>query len=115
MARTGDPNSARSQFYITTGDPEHLNAQYTAWGRVRHGMEAVDAIAVGSAMEDPDFRPDVIRTMRVGSELAASEQVEVEVVDTTSDAFAAYLDTLRDEQGNLPDICDITVPTRVED
>ncbi|MFY0637835.1 peptidylprolyl isomerase [Maricaulis maris] len=112
-ARTGDPNSARSQFYITRGNPEHLNAQYTAWGRVRVGQEAVDAIAVGSAMDDPDFRPDNIRSMRTGDELPAEAQVTIEVADTDSAAFAAYLDTLRDPSGNLPDICDITVPTRI--
>lgn len=112
-ARTGDPNSARSQFYITRGNPEHLNAQYTSWGRVRVGQEAVDAIAVGSAMDDPDFRPDNIRSMRTGDELPAGEQVTIEVADTDSAAFAAYLDTLRDPSGNLPDICDITVPTRI--
>lgn len=112
-ARTGDPNSARSQFYLTRGNAEHLNAQYTSWGRVRVGQEAVDAIAVGSAMEDPDFRPDNIRSMRTGDELPAEEQVTIQVADTDSAAFAAYLDTLRDPSGNLPDICDITVPTRI--
>ena len=65
-ARTSDPNSARSQFYITRGNAEHLNAQYPSWGRVRVGQAAIDAIAVGSAMEDPDSRPDNIRSMRTG-------------------------------------------------
>lgn len=115
MARTSDPNSALSQFYITTGSPDHLNATYTVWGRVRHGIQAVDAIRVGSAMEDPDFTPDIIRSMRVGSELPAEAQIGVEVIDTGSEAFAGYLDTLRDAQGNLPDICEITVPTRIEE
>lgn len=112
-ARTSDPNSARSQFFITRGNAEHLNAQYTAWGRVRVGQAAVDAIAVGSASEDPGFRPDNIRSMRTGDELPADEQVTVQVADTDSAAFAAYLDTLRSPSGNLPDICDITVPTRI--
>ncbi|OLF72204.1 hypothetical protein AWH62_10165 [Maricaulis sp. W15] len=112
-ARTGDPNSARSQFYLTRGHSEHLNAQYTSWGRVRVGQEAVDAIAVGSAMDDPDFRPDTIRSMRTGDELPAEDQVTIQVADTDSAAFASYLDTLRDASGNLPDICDITVPTRI--
>lgn len=112
MARTNDPNSARSQFYITTGSPDHLNANYTVWGRVRHGMDAVDQITVGTAMEDPDFRPDVIRSMRIGSELPAEEQMDIQVVDTSSEAFDGYLDTLRDESGELPDICEINVPTR---
>ena len=66
-------------------------------------------------MEDPDFRPDVIRSIRIGSELPAEDQVEVQVADTDSEAFAAYLETLRDEAGALPDICDIPVPTRIEE
>lgn len=112
-ARTSDPNSARSQFYITRGNAEHLNAQYTVWGRVRVGQAAIDAIAVGSAMDDPGFRPDNIRSMRTGDELPAEDQVTIQIADTDSAAFAAYLDTLRDTSGNLPDICDITVPTRI--
>lgn len=115
MARTNDPNSARSQWYITTGNAEHLNATYTVWGRVRSGMDAVDQIAVGTAMEDPDFRPDVIRSLRVGSDVPAEEQIEVQVADTDSEAFAAYLETLRDDAGALPDICEIPVPTRIEE
>lgn len=115
MARTSDPNSARSQFYITTASPDHLNATYTVWGRVRHGMEAIDALAVGSAMENPDFSADVIRSVRVGSELPESDRLEIEVVDTDSAAFAEYLNTLRDAQGALPDICDISVPTRIQE
>jgi peptidylprolyl isomerase len=51
--------------------------------------------------------------MRTGDELPADEQVTVQVADTDSAAFAAYLDTLRSPSGNLPDICDITVPTRI--
>ncbi len=112
-ARTSDPNSARSQFYITTGNPEHLNAQYTSWGRVRYGMDAVDQIAVGSAMDDPDFRPDSIRSMRTGDELPEEERMHIQVIDTDGEAFADYLDTLRDDAGNLPDICEIDVPTRI--
>ncbi|MHA6289144.1 peptidylprolyl isomerase [Maricaulis sp. CAU 1757] len=115
MARTNDPNSARSQFYITTGSPDHLNAQYTSWGRVRHGMDAVDQIAVGSMMESFDFRPDSIRSMRVGSDVPVEEQIDIEVVDTNSEAFSAWLDSQRNARGELPDICEIEVPTRIAD
>lgn len=44
MARTADPNSAGSQFFICVGDVPHLDNQYTAFGRVVEGMEAVDKI-----------------------------------------------------------------------
>lgn len=44
MARTGDPNSAGSQFFIMTDDAPHLDGQYAAFGRVISGLETVDAI-----------------------------------------------------------------------
>jgi peptidylprolyl isomerase len=45
MARTRDPNSADSQFFIMFAPAPHLNGQYTVWGRVIEGMEFVDRIA----------------------------------------------------------------------
>jgi peptidylprolyl isomerase len=112
-ARTSDPNSAGSQFYITRGHADHLNAIYTVWGRVRAGQEAVNALRAGTLHQDPGFAPDVIRSMRIADELPEEERTRVQVVDTDSAAFAAYLDTLRDDAGQLPDICEITVPTRI--
>jgi cyclophilin family peptidyl-prolyl cis-trans isomerase len=50
MARTSDPNSAGSQFFVTLGDAPHLDNQYTLFGEVTSGMEVVDCIAVGDAM-----------------------------------------------------------------
>ncbi|MDW3611525.1 MAG: peptidylprolyl isomerase, partial [Nitrososphaeraceae archaeon] len=44
MARTGDPNSAGSQFFIVTKDARFLDNQYTVFGRVIDGMEIVDKI-----------------------------------------------------------------------
>ena len=44
MARTNDPNSARSQFFIVFKDSNFLDGQYTVWGKVVSGMEFVDKI-----------------------------------------------------------------------
>ncbi|MGH6947730.1 MAG: peptidylprolyl isomerase [Kiloniellales bacterium] len=44
MARTSDPDSANSQWFICFEDTPHLNGQYTVWGRVIEGMELVDQI-----------------------------------------------------------------------
>jgi peptidylprolyl isomerase len=49
MARTSDPNSANSQFFIMFAPGSSLDGQYTIWGRVVSGMEAVDKIKRGSA------------------------------------------------------------------
>ena len=44
MARTNDPNSANSQFFICLDDATFLDGQYTVWGEVTEGMEHVDAL-----------------------------------------------------------------------
>src|SRR6202163_2254923 len=59
MARTNDPNSANSQFFIMYGDGSFLNGKYTVFGEVVSGMEAVDKLkkgseAQGGAVTDPD-------------------------------------------------------------
>jgi peptidylprolyl isomerase len=59
MARTMDPNSANSQFFIVYDAAPHLDGQYTAFGRVVDGMEHVDALEAGSmrnngAVANPD-------------------------------------------------------------
>ncbi|NSZ16900.1 peptidylprolyl isomerase [Agrobacterium vitis] len=58
MARSQDPNSANSQFFIMFGDGSFLNGQYTAVGKVVSGMEFVDKIKRGQGgngeVSDPD-------------------------------------------------------------
>jgi peptidylprolyl isomerase len=49
MARTNEPNSARSQFFIVFKDSNFLDGQYTVWGKVTSGMEFVDKIKRGAA------------------------------------------------------------------
>ncbi len=44
-ARTNDPNSATSQFFIVHGNASHLDGQYTAYGKVVTGLEVVDLVA----------------------------------------------------------------------
>jgi peptidylprolyl isomerase len=53
MARTPDPNSANSQFFICTDDATFLDGQYTLWGEVESGMEHVDALPAGEPPSDP--------------------------------------------------------------
>ena len=45
MARTSDPNSAGSQFFVMHGRSPHLDNQYTAFGKVTQGLEVIDKIA----------------------------------------------------------------------
>jgi peptidylprolyl isomerase len=53
MARTSDPNSANSQFFICFGDARFLDNQYTVWGQVESGMEYVDSLPVGEPPREP--------------------------------------------------------------
>jgi peptidylprolyl isomerase len=53
MARTNDPNSANSQFFICLDDARFLDKQYTVWGVVTSGMEAVDALPKGEPPRNP--------------------------------------------------------------
>lgn len=67
MARTADPNSANSQFFITFDETSHLNGQYTVFGQVVSGMENVDAIKKGDqASNGLVTDPDAIVKMSVG-------------------------------------------------
>jgi cyclophilin family peptidyl-prolyl cis-trans isomerase len=54
MARATDPNSADSQFFICFDDARFLDGQYTVWGKVTEGMEAVDKIKRGEPVTNPD-------------------------------------------------------------
>ena len=53
MARTNDPNSANSQFFICFDDARFLDRQYTVWGEVTSGMEHVDALPKGEPPRNP--------------------------------------------------------------
>ncbi len=66
MARSQDPNSGDSQFFICFDDASFLDRQYTAWGRVIEGMENVDKIKRG----EPVSNPDKITSLRVAADAA---------------------------------------------
>ncbi len=54
MARSSNPDSANSQFFIMFAQGDFLNGQYTVWGQVSSGMECVDQINKGEPPADPD-------------------------------------------------------------
>ncbi|TFF27727.1 peptidylprolyl isomerase [Jiella endophytica] len=64
-ARTANPNSANSQFFICFEEAPWLNKQYSVWGEVIEGMDVVDQIKRGEPVRDPDQ----ITTMRVAADL----------------------------------------------
>ena len=60
MARTMDPNSANSQFFICFDDARFLDGQYTVWGQVTDGMALIDALPKG----EPPANPGKIVSMK---------------------------------------------------
>ena len=54
MARSQNPDSANSQFFICFGDAGFLDQQYTVWGEVTSGMDNVDKIKRGEPVQNPD-------------------------------------------------------------
>ena len=69
MARAGDPNSANSQFFIMFAPAPSLDGQYTIWGRVTAGMDAVDKIKRGEPPNGIVRGPDRLRSMRVAADI----------------------------------------------
>jgi cyclophilin family peptidyl-prolyl cis-trans isomerase len=65
-ARSANPNSANSQFFINFSDNHFLNGQYTVYGRVISGMQHVDKITRG----EPPASPDRMITVRVAADVA---------------------------------------------
>ncbi|MCZ7496067.1 peptidylprolyl isomerase [Agrobacterium rhizogenes] len=66
MARSQDPNSANSQFFIMFADGPFLNGQYTVVGKVVSGMEAVDKIKRGQGSNGEVSNPDRMIKVTVG-------------------------------------------------
>lgn len=85
MARTANPNSANSQFFICFSDDgcSFLTGQYTVWGQVTEGMEFVDAITRG----EPPASPDKIVKAMIASD--AATQTEAAEADKPAEATEA--------------------------
>jgi peptidylprolyl isomerase len=69
MARTSDPNSGNSQFFIMFAPAASLDGQYTIWGRVVQGMDYVDQIKRGAPGSGAVSNPDRIVHMRVAADV----------------------------------------------
>ncbi|MEP1520065.1 peptidylprolyl isomerase [Ascidiaceihabitans sp.] len=63
-ARSANPDSANSQFFINFSDNDFLNGQYTVYGQVTSGMDIVDAITRG----EPPVSPDRMISMKVAAD-----------------------------------------------
>ena len=70
MARTANPNSANSQFFIMFAPASHLDGQYTIWGQVTEGIDVVDKLKRGAGGSGSVRDPDRIVKAQIASDAA---------------------------------------------
>ncbi len=109
MARSGDPNSANSQFFLMMGDNAVLNGQYTAFGRILQGLDVVRALKAGSDAEDGrvTLDPDTMTRVRTAAALPEAERPVARVLDARSAAFQARAAETRTARGRQFSVCDL--------
>ncbi|EJL35835.1 peptidyl-prolyl cis-trans isomerase (rotamase) - cyclophilin family [Caulobacter sp. AP07] len=110
MARDEDNNSANSQFFLMRQPYPSLDKRYTAFGRVLSGLDVVLAIKTGEPVAAPQ---DVMRKVRLLSDIPAVERRRIRVVDTASPWFKAEVAAKRAARGADFSVCDIDLPVEV--
>jgi cyclophilin family peptidyl-prolyl cis-trans isomerase len=112
MARSANPDSANSQFFLMIGDSRlNLDRRYTAWGWIVDGFEASRRIARG----EPPTRPTPIMRVRIAADVPDADRRKVEVLRTDSETFMRYIKARGDvdDTGYVKDICEIIIPSRI--
>ena len=108
MARSQDPHSANSQFFLMTGVNEGLNGLYTPFGRVVAGLDVVRALKPGSETANGQVDdPDLMTRARTAAALPEQQRPVVRVRTPSSPAFTAMMEQVRTERGARFTICDI--------
>ena len=112
MARTSDPNSANSQFFLMRAKAPHLDTQYSIWGVTVMGYELLEKPVVGTIGEVPGWIPDRMNEVDVAADLPEAERPTIQVLKTDSPAFNNWVKTQKNADGTYPDICELPIPTR---
>lgn len=127
MARNTDPDTGRTDFYIVIGQaPRYLDRNLTIFGRVVWGMDVVQRIKRGPALESgiitDDMKRSWIKRMRLASSLEAEDRLDIYVADTNSRGFKQSLKERRNRSNKffhyqppkVLDICQVPIPARLE-
>ncbi|MGH6958498.1 MAG: peptidylprolyl isomerase, partial [Caulobacteraceae bacterium] len=120
MARSDDPGSGNSQFFITRtnaavpdGSNTALDKRYTAFGRVIAGQDVVDAIKTGEPVPAPQ---DKMLSVKVVADMPLAARPKVRIVDASSAWAKAEVAREQAElaaQGDVFTICDVKLPVEV--
>jgi peptidylprolyl isomerase len=127
MARNEDPDSGNTDFYIVIGQaPRYLDRNLAIFGRVVWGMDAVQRIKRGPALENGIIEADLERTwikrMRLASSMDQQELLDIWMADTNSQGFMDMLNERRNRKAaffhhkppKVLDVCQVPVPVRLE-
>ncbi|MEL6724097.1 MAG: peptidylprolyl isomerase [Pseudomonadota bacterium] len=111
-ARTDDVNSANAQFFLISGEAQHLDYKYTAKGRAIAGLDVVQSIKLGPRPDGfPIANPDLVMSAKIAADLPEAERPSAFVMRTDTDAFQAVLDAA---DSSRTQICDLpSVPAVV--
>ncbi len=113
MARTSDPNSANSQFFLMRGKADHLDTEYSIWGTTVMGRDLLEKPVVGAVGDSNEWMPDYMDEVDVVADLEGGDRPTVQVLKTDSSAFTNWVEMQKEADGTYPDICELSVPTRV--
>lgn len=127
MARNEDPDSSSTDFYIVIGQaPRYLDRNLTVFGRVVWGMDIVQRIKRGPALDNGIIEEDLKRTwikqMSLASSIDAEQRFDIYVADTNSDGFKKILTQRRNRNQKffhhkppkVLDVCQVPIPARLE-
>lgn len=111
MARTQDPVSGNSQFFLMRGAQTSLDQKYTAIGRVVSGLDVVRQIKTGEPVAAPQDR---MLTVRVLADMPAAQRPRVRVIDTHGPWFTAEVARVKAEKLIGLSMCDLDLPSQVK-
>jgi peptidylprolyl isomerase len=110
-ARSDNPDSANSQFFLMRAAYPKLEKRYTAFGRVIAGQDVVLAIKTGEPVADPQDRMERVRLL---ADLPPAERPKIRVIDPAGPWFQAELARVRKQEGAGFSACDVNIPSEVK-
>ncbi|NBB50372.1 peptidylprolyl isomerase [Rhizobium sp. CRIBSB] len=114
MARSGNVNSANSQFFLMTGASPDLDGGYTAFGRVLAGMDVVRALNTGPESANGKVEnPDLMTRARTAAAMPEGQRPTARVMDPRNPRFAEIVAQARAAGGATFDVCDLQPPAEV--
>lgn len=121
MARSNDPHSGGTEFYIVIGQaPRYLDKNLTVFGQVRQGIEHINTLKRRPVTDDKTGQLDnPIKTITLASELPAEKRTPLQKMDTSSQSFKDLIASRMNrpheffiERPNYVDVCGVSVPVK---